>query len=63
MLLNRNPSWRQGGRPQPVIQAQDLRKWSSGDSDLCELERDVAAMLHTLGTDLDQLFAQRGSPP
>ncbi len=48
MLLNRNPSWRQGGRPQPVFQAQDLRKWSSGDSDLCELERDVAAMLHTL---------------
>ncbi len=63
MLLNRSPSWRQGGRPQPVNEAQDLSKQRFGDSDFCELECDIAAMSHDLGTDLDQLFAQRGSPP
>ncbi len=63
MLLNRGPSWRQGGRPQPVNEAQDLGEQGFGDSDFCELECDIAAMSHDLGTDLDRLFAQRGSPP
>ncbi len=62
MLLNRSQSWRQGGRPQPVDEAQDLSEQRFGDNDFCELECDIAAMLHDLGTDLDQLFAQRGSP-
>ncbi len=63
MLLNRGPSWRQGGRPQPVNEAQDLSEQRFGDSDFCELECGIAAMSHDLGIDLDQLFAQRGSPP
>ncbi len=63
MLLNRGPSWRQGSRPQPVNQAQDLSEQRFRDSDLCELECDVAAMSHDLGTDLDQLVAQRGQGP
>ncbi len=34
MLLNRNPSWRQGSRPQPVDQAQDLCEQGSRDGGL-----------------------------
>ncbi len=63
MLLNRGPSWRQGSRPQPVNQAQDLSEQSSRDSDLGKLESDVAAMAHDLGPDLDQLLAHRGHRP
>ena len=63
MLLNRGPSWRQGSRPKPVNEAQDLSKQGSGDGDLCELKSNVAAMSHDLGADLDELFAQRGSRP
>ena len=63
MLLNRGPSWRQGSRPQPVNQAQDLGEQRFGDSDLSELECDVAAMSHDLGADLDQLLPQRGQRP
>ncbi len=63
MILNRGPSWRQRSRLQPVNQAQDLSEQSSGDSDLRELECDVAAMSHHLGAGLDQLLAQRGSLP
>ena len=55
MLLNRGPSWRQGSRPQSVNQAQDLGEQRFGDSDLSELECDVAAMSHDLGADLDEL--------
>ncbi len=50
------------GRPQPVNQAQDLSEQGPWDGDLFVLECDIAAMSHDLGTDLDQLFAQRGSP-
>lgn len=60
MLLDRGPSWRQGRRPQPVNQAQDLCKQGSRDGDLGKLENDVAAMGHDLGPDLDQLLAQGG---
>ncbi len=48
MLLNRSPSWRQGGRPQPVNEARDLSEQRFGDSDLYELECDIAAMSHDL---------------
>jgi hypothetical protein len=44
MLLNRGPSWQQGSRPQPVNQAEDLGEQRFGDSDLCELEFDVATV-------------------
>ncbi len=60
MLLNRGPSWRQGSRPQPVNQAQDLGEQLSADGHLGQLESDVSAMSDNLGTDLDQLLAQRG---
>jgi hypothetical protein len=63
MLLNRGPSWRQWSRPQPVSQAQDLDEQCSRYGDLCELECDIAAMSHNLGTDLDQLLPQRGQRP
>ncbi len=49
MRQDRRLSWRQGSRPQPVNQAQDLSEESFGDGDLCELECDVAAMSHDLG--------------
>ncbi len=55
MFLDRSPSWRQGGRPQPVNQAQDLRELSSWNRDLGKLERDIAAVPDHLRTDLDQL--------
>ncbi len=63
MLLNRSPSWRQGGRPQPVKEAQDLSEQRFGDNDFCEPECDIAAMSHDLGTDIDQLFAQSLGQP
>ncbi len=63
MLLNRGPSWRQGSRPQPVNQAQDLGEQRFGDSDLSELECDVAAMSHDLSADLDELVLQSGQGP
>ncbi len=63
MLQNRRLSWRQGSRPQPVNQAQDLSEQSFGDGDLCELECDVAARSHDLGADLDELVVQRGHGP
>ncbi len=63
MLLNRGPSWRQGGRPQPVNEAQDLSEQGSWYCDLCELVCDVAAMSHDLRADLDQLFAHSGQRP
>ncbi len=63
MLLNRDPSWRQWSRPQPVNQAQDLGEQCSRYGDLCELECGIAAMSHNLGTDLDQFLPQRGQRP
>ncbi len=63
MLLDRGPSWRQGSRPQPVNQAQDLSEQRFGDSDFCELECDVAAMSHDLGADLDELLPERRQRP
>ncbi len=63
MLLNRGPSWRQGSRPQPVNQAQDLSEQISGDVDFRELRGDIAAMSHDLCADLDQLGAQSGQRP
>ncbi len=59
MLLDGALSWRQRGWPQPVNEAQDHGKEGSWDCDLRQLESDVAAMAHDLGTDLDELFAQR----
>ena len=63
MLLDRGPSWRQGNRPQPVNQAQDLSEQGPWDGDLRQLERDVAAMSHDLGADLDELLPQCGQRP
>ncbi len=63
MLLNRGPSWRQGSGPQPFNQAQDLSEQRFGDSDLCELECDVAAMTYDLSTDLGQLLPERRQRP
>ncbi len=63
MLLNRDPSWLRGCRPQPVGQAQDLSEQGSGDSDLRKSERDVATVAHDLRADLGGPFVQRGSPP
>ena len=59
MLLNRSPSWRQGSRGQPVDQAQDLSEQRGGDSNLCELECEVAAMPHDLSTNRNSLLPQR----
>ncbi len=49
--------------PQSVNEAQDLNEQRSWDGDLRHLEGDVAAVVHDLGTDLDQLLAQRGDRP
>ena len=53
MLVKRGRSWRQRGRPQAVDLPQNLREQSSGDSNLCELERDVPPVTDDLITDLD----------
>ncbi len=63
MFLNRHPSWRQGSRPQPVNLTQELSEQRFGDSDFCELERDVAAVAHNLRTDLDELLPQSDQGP
>ena len=63
MLLNRGPLWRQGSRPQPVNQAQDLGEQGPRDGNLGHLERDVATVADHLGTDLDELVAERGQRP
>ncbi len=44
MLLDRAPSWRQRGRPQPVNQAQDLGEHGPWNGYLRHLERDIATM-------------------
>ncbi len=54
------PSWRQKRWPQPVNEAQDLSEQRSWDGDLRQLESDIAAVAHDLGTDLDQLLPQSG---
>ncbi len=63
MLLNRSPSWRQRSWLQLVNAVQDFGEQPSGDSDLCELECDGAAVAHDLGTDLDEFLTQRGERP
>ncbi len=63
VLLDQGPSWRQGSRAQPVNQAQDLSEQSFGDSDLCELECDIAAVAHDPGADLHQLLPQPSHRP
>ncbi len=60
MVLFRDPSWRQGSRPQTVDLPQDFGERCFGDGHFGQLEGDVAAMSDNLGTDLDQLLAQRG---
>ena len=57
---DRAPSWRHKRWPQPVNEAQDLSEQRSWDGDLCQLESDIAAVAHDLGTDLDQLLPQNG---
>ncbi len=61
MLLDWALSWRQRGWPQPVDQMKYLGEQRSWDGDLRHLESDVAAMAHDLGTDLDELLAQRSA--
>ncbi len=56
MFLDRSPSWRQGSRPQPLNEAQDLSEQSFGDSDFRELKGDITAMSHDLRADLDELL-------
>ncbi len=58
VLLDQGPSWRQGSRAQPVNQAQNLSEQSFGDSDLGELECDIAAVAHDPGADLHLLLSQ-----
>ncbi len=53
MLLSRNSSWRQRGRPQPVDPPQDLSELGSWYGDPCELDWHVAAMAHDVGTNFD----------
>ncbi len=60
MLLDRAPSWRQRRWPQPVNEAQDLSEQRSWDGDVGHLKRDVVAVAHDLGADLDQLLSQGG---
>ena len=60
MLLDRAPSWRQRRWPQPVDQSQDLSEQRSWDGDVGHLKRDVVAVAHDLGADLDQLLSQGG---
>ena len=60
MLLNRGLSWRQRSRQQLTDPPQDLGQQGFRDSDLRQLESDIAAMAHDLGADLDQLLPQRG---
>jgi hypothetical protein len=59
MVLFRGLSWRHGVQPQPVGSPQYLSEQGFGDSDLCNLECDEAAMMYDLGTDLDQLLSER----
>ncbi len=49
---------RSGSSSQFIDPSQDFPKQVPGHDDLGQLERDVPAMAHDLGTDLDQLFAQ-----
>ncbi len=58
MLLNQCPSWGQGSQSQPVNQAQRFSAQRFGDSDLCELECDIAAVAHDPGADLHLLLSQ-----
>ena len=60
MLVKRGRSWRQGSRPQAVNQAQDDGDQASRDRDLSKLERESGTVADDFGTDLDQLFPQRG---
>jgi hypothetical protein len=50
-----------GPRPQPGNQHQDFLEHSPWHGDLGQLERDIAAMAHHVGADLDELLAQAGS--
>ena len=54
MLLNRAPSWRHEGWPQPLDPPQYLSEQGFGDSDLRELQGDVAPVSHDLRADLDE---------
>ncbi len=63
ILLDGSPSWRQRRRSQAVNEAQDFSERGAWDGDLGQLEGDVSAMADDLGTDLDQLLAQRGDRP
>ena len=51
---------RNGSSPQVINQAQDFLEQASRDGNLGQLERDVPAMAHDLGPNLDQLLPQRG---
>ena len=47
-------------RPEPIDPAQDLGEQGAWHRDLGQPERDLAAVTHNPGADLDQLLAQRG---
>jgi hypothetical protein len=53
---------RSGSSSQFIHPPQDFPKQVPGHADFGQLERDVPAMADDLGADLDELFAQRGSP-
>ncbi len=54
--LRRSESW-----SQIIDPAQDFPKQVPGYGDFGQLDRDIAAMTHDLGTDFDELLAQRSA--
>ena len=63
MLLDGPPSWRQRGRPQPIDETEDFSEQLPRNRNLGQLERDVPAVAHDLGTDLHQFLPQRDQRP
>ncbi len=61
--LDRAPSWRQGGRSQPIDEAEDFPEQLPWHRHLRQLEGDVSSLENHLRTDLHQLFPQRARRP
>ena len=51
------------GRPQPIDEAEDFSEQLPRHRNLRQLESDVPAVAHDLGTNLDQLLPERGQRP
>ncbi len=63
MLMVGPPSWRQGGRSQPIDEAEDFPEQLPWHRHLRRSEGDVSSMANHLRTDLHQLFPQRARRP